>query len=270
MRFFYLAFLVSAVWASAHAQSLTDVKSRISGKTFWHEHLSERYYFAEDGALLLQYTAETRGRKAGAVREGKWEIGESGRLCLAFADEGINRCYDVTENLYAPRPWHQYDNVYELKEAGQPSNILWNRWMHGNLIAAPDVYKALADGQTPPVDEAAYIEFIQDKIMRLPMHHVYHAADGRVFLADEEIVKKARRSPSKAAALLEKNSSDGITGVWTVKNGRHCYQWSGGYNETCMTVFSARDLYMPQQGWVQVMDDHFIRLIKPSDIIALQ
>ncbi len=252
---------------AAQAEPISDIKDMIQNKSFWHEHFPERYFFGADGAFLLQYTAGTDQYVAGTVREGTWDIGESDRLCWAFKDEGINRCYDVSEDLLAVRPWYNFDNTYELKEVGRPANILWNRWMHGNLIAKPYIYKTISDGKIPALDEHAYKKAIGDKVMRLPLAYVYHRADGRAFLMNESMAKKIESNPSTIDAI-EKDKNIKARG-WAIENNRHCYD-QGTDKANCMTVFSAQDLYVPQEGWVQIMDDNFIRLIKPSDLIAVK
>ncbi len=260
---------LSCLAAGARAQQPLDIKDTVQDKTFWHARLPERYYFGADGAFLLQYTSAKEPYAAGAVREGTWAVGESSRLCWTFADEGIERCYDITEDLLAKRPWHSFDNVYELKEANRPANILWNRWMHGSLIVKPDIYKTISDGKMPPLDNEAYRTAIADKIMRLPLDIVYHRADGLAFWIDEKMAKKIAKNP----AIVEKDDGRGLDiDVWGIEKGRHCYltPTQDTVYQSCMTVFSAQDLYVPQEGWVQIMDDNFIRLIKPSDLIAVR
>lgn len=166
----------------ARAQSI-DVKDTVEGKTFWSQYLPQRYYFGADGTFLLQATTATETQEAGAVHEGIWTIGEGNRLCWTFKDEGIERCYAIAEDLLAPRPWYNYDHVYNLEESETAVNIPWDRWMHGNLITKPTVYEATSQGKAPPLDIEAYKTTIAGKIMRLPLGYVYHHADGRAFWA---------------------------------------------------------------------------------------
>ncbi len=268
MKLLFLTVLVlSCFIADARAQQPIDIKDTVQDKTFWHTRFPERYYFGADGAFLMQYTSARESHEAGSVREGTWSVGESNRLCWTFTDEGIERCYDISEDLLAKRPWYSFDNVYELKEAGRPSNILWNRWTHGNLITKPDVYQAISGGKTPPLDDAAYKAAITGKVMRLPLDYVYHRADSLAFWVDEKMANKIVKTPD----IADKGAKNGID-VWDVKDGRHCYltPTQDQVHQSCMTVFSAQDLYIPQEGWVQIMDDNFIRLIKPADLIAVR
>lgn len=265
--FVFLA--IFCVVPAAQAQPLPDLNEIVQDKTFWHGRMPERYYFGADGAFLLQYTSAKEHYSAGSVREGLWRIGESDRLCWAFRDEGIERCYDVAEDLLAKRPWYSFDNVYQLKEVGRPANILWNRWMHGNLITKPDVYEALAEGRSAGLDEKAYIRAITGMIMRLPLNHVYHRADKIAFWVDEKTAEKIAKNPK----IVDNDNASSIEAdVWRVENGRHCYLTpkSDTVYQSCVTVFSAQDLYVPQEGWVQIMDDNFIRLIKTADLVPVQ
>ncbi len=255
-----LSFMALALYFfsfEAGARQITDVTDLVSDKTFWHERLPERYAFGKDGLFLLQYTSGQEQYEAGAVREGAWDIGEGNRLCWMLKDEGIHHCYDIAEDLLAKRPWYNFDNVYELKEAGSPATILWTLWMNGNLIAKSEIYKVVAAGKPTLPDGEVYKTAIGDKIMRLPMGYVYHFTDGRTLWANEE---KALKSIGKKTAAEQ---DSGIK--WTVDKGRHCYH-SEQSALFCVTVFSAQDLYVPQEGWVQIMDDNFIRLIKPEDL----
>ncbi len=266
MHHFFLSCLALALFysiAPALAQQSIDIKEIVQDKTLWSEHFPERYYFGGDGTFLLQYMSGKEPYETGAVRDGTWSIGESNRLCWTLKDEGIDRCYDLSEKQFAQRPWHAYDNVYELKEVGRPANILWNRWMHGNLITKPEIYQAILNGKMPPLDEDAYKAAITGKIMRLPLNYVYHRADGSAFWMDEKSAKKIEKNPSLVEKGYEKDS-------WTVESDVQCYLADDKESMSCMIVFSAQDLYVPQEGWVQILPDNFIRLIKPSDLIPVK
>ncbi len=266
MRTIYLALILCCLSISAQAQQVVDIKDTVEGRTFWHERFPERYYFGKDGLFFMQYMSGSEAHEAGAVREGTWSTGESNRLCWMLKDEGINRCYDLSENLLAHRPWYHYDNVYELKEAGQPANILWNRWMHGNLITKPEVYKT---AEKPILDEQAYKTAMVGKVMKLPLINVYHYADGRFLFVRDQILEKAGAKLSSLEKIAKEEPEQVKTGTWEIKDGRQCYTREGGY-KSCMMVLSARDLHIPQEGWVHILDDNFIRLIKPSDFITVK
>lgn len=250
----------------AQAQEVENLQDLLADKTYWSLHFPERYYFSPDGMLLIQYMEDTPSYPAGAVRTGTWQATKKGELCWTLKDEDIEYCFSVTEDLLAPRPWHMYDNNFSLKQTGGGLQINWDRWINGNLIAKPDVYQRIAKGTLPILDKESYVADITDKIMHLPMSAVYHRADGRAFWVDEETAAMIENNPDvvTSGAVLKRKTT--VTGTWSLDTGRHCYDWEGGYTRTCITVFSGNDLYRPQQGWVQIMDDTFIRLIKPSHL----
>ncbi len=101
--------------------------------------------------------------------------------------------------------------------------------------------------------------------MRLPLNYVYHRVDGHAFWLDEKNVKKIIKNPSLVEKGYEKD-------IWTVESDVQCYRTQMPNNEymSCMFVFSAQDLYVPQEGWVQILPDNFIRLVKPSDLIPVK
>ncbi len=269
MRYIFFALALCFFSTGLKAEPIADIKELIQEKTFWSEQLPERYYFGKDGLLLMQYMSTVEQHEAGTVREGTWVIGENNRLCWTFKDEGINRCYDVSEDLLTDRPWYNYDNIYELQEAGRPANILWNRWMYGNLITKPEIYKAVSEGKAPPLDAEAYKAAISDRVMRLPLGYMYYRSNGSSFLVDEKIAKSIMRRKEDADEFAAQNHQVSPEAKWSVQDSRFCNQWPDG-RRSCVTVFSAQDLYVPQEGWVQIMDDNFIRLIKPSDLIAVK
>lgn len=267
MRFLFgsLCLLVLAS-IPAFAQVKSEAGSTVSGKTFWHEDMPERYYFGEGGKFLLQYTQGAEEDLVGTVREGTWRSAEDS-LCWIFTGEPEENCFTLVRDIGAVRVWGKFDDSYRLRKKSGSETVFWNRWMYGALITRPEIYVSIHAKKPVAFDSEAYRSSIVGKIMRLPMGYIYHDAGGALYSIEEKNVDRVLKDTKKLQddTFLREYNINKVS--WTLEGNRHCWVYKAG-RSTCNTVISGRDLYVPQDGYVHIMDDNFIRLIKPSDMLS--
>lgn len=268
-HFILIIFIATFVPVAAFAQGVffrIDIAKEISGKTLWAEDFPDRYYFAQDGTFLLQYAAARQGFQAGDVRAGRWHVDDK-YLCLRFDAESKPVCYLVNKDPNGFRRWGKYDDLYYVEEAEGDVHFYWDRWMHGNLILTPDVWRAIDAGKSTGLSIEQYRADITNKIMRLPLGYIYHREDGKAFWLTEEQAEliKADRAALDDEAFVKGQNIRG--GKWMIDGEQHCWAYDDQGEKFCSMVVEAKNGYVPQHGYFQIMKDHFIRLIGPDRLI---
>lgn len=243
-----------------------DIAKEIAGKTFWAEAVPDRYYFGEDGVFLLQYALSRQDYAAGGVREGAWSI-EGDRLCLSYPETGEKTCYQVNKDTQVQGPWGQFDDTYLVHGVDSRDEFYWDRWMHGNLILTPDAWRKVHENRNTGFSAEAYRAEITGKIMRLPLGNVFHHENGTAYWLPQSAVGAVARNPSSLDDADFVKGNNIYIGKWQINGDRHCWRHTRG-PEQCSVVVDAQNGFVPQKGYFQIMDDHFIRLIKPEDLIG--
>lgn len=229
--------------------------------------MPDRYYFGKDGTLLIQYAAPREGHVAGEVVEGKWSV-DGYHLCLEYQEQSGKKseCFVFNKDKSVIGPWGIFDDFYHVHSIGGSRSFFLNRWMYGNMILKPDAWRAIKNGSYTGLSPEDYKEDITGKIMRLPLGLVYHHDNGTAYWLNTEKAKLVAENPSRLEdpAFIEQQKIGKSS--WSVEGVRHCWTYSSN-NKVCNTAINGKDAYVPHGGYFQIMDDNFIRQIKPEDLI---
>lgn len=268
----------------------------LADKTWWDREKADRYYFGNDQTFVQQFFDKTGEFTAGTSLTGRWRY-DNNILCWRYDTytPETDYCHVIAYDAQAKKEWGKYDDtlaLYGKTAEGVYSTpaFTWNRWMDGNLILNDAVaarlpetltetfqktnqryeaegssafYPFNADITLPPTIEN-YVSDITTQIMELPLGaRLYHRADGRVFSLPSGFKVE---DPSKLDDLRFLAQNKISFRHWFVtEDGLYCAITTPTAEQAkCLIVLDGDSLQTPQDGYVQVMDDRFIRRIKLS------
>jgi len=299
--FFLLIFILVPFSYVVNAQDLdpASVTNSLSGKTFWNKSNLNRYSFVSDGTFKQQFISQEGSYSPGTTLAGTWQANDSNnQVCWTYTIENnvLNNqeyCFTYELDTDAPRIWNAYDQTINMYTQGDDGSrqlsFEWNRWMYGDLIIEPGIAKnmnarilemakiSMQLNQSKiktkfPINPKAnlsddmrqYADSIVGKIMKLPLGNIFHTKDGRSYSIPEKLVGAV----SKDATLLTDNdfmtSNNIATGEqWFLDDNIQCWFYVMNGASECTLVYPASILDMPTGGYIHILDDGFIRHVRP-------
>lgn len=252
----------------------------LSGNSFWSEHGLDRFYFAPNGELYMQFAQDLGPYKKSVVLKGHWTINKD-EPCILFHEMEVRDqwetsnwdCMHVYRSDSLMRPFGKYDDPLFLVSTKDSKTVRFflNRWTPGNIIVKPERHPDLMrelenmkqytdisffnthQSELPQIGEVApymnaYLKTIIGKVMEFPLDYFYFLEDGTYYALPKKVLEFLDESPE---AIEDKSFTDNAIGHghWFVTDNFHC--WTMNDRATlCNAVHPGNILYEEYDGYV--------------------